>query len=103
MKRTLLGVFAAVAIMGAPALAADDMTKKPNPETMEATMMCRPAMTGEKPTAMMGTKAVVCKPMAKMDSAKMGPKTAGMTPAQADAAWRAWLEQAMMIPAAGGG
>jgi hypothetical protein len=104
MKRTLLGVFAAVAIMGAPALAADDsMAKKPNPEMMEATMMCRPAMTGEKPTAMMGTKGVVCKTMAKMDSKKMGPKTAGMTVEQADAAWRAWLEQVMMIQNSGGG
>jgi hypothetical protein len=96
MKKTLLAAAAAVVLFGAPALAMDAMTKS----AMEATMMCRPAAAGEKPTAMMGAKGIVCKDM-KM-TPHMGPKTKGMTAAQADAAWRAWLTQQMNIQSATG-
>jgi hypothetical protein len=96
MTKTLLAAAAAVVMFAAPALAKDAMAKP----AMEATMMCRPAMAGEKPTAMMGTKGVVCKSM-KM-TPHMGPDTKGMTAAQADAAWRAWLEQQMNIQSATG-
>jgi hypothetical protein len=100
MKRTLLGALAAMAMLGAPAFADDAMAKKP---AMDATMMCRPAMTGEKPTAMMGTKGIVCKSMPKMAPGKMmGPDTKGMTPAQADEAWRKWLEQMMQVQSGNG-
>lgn len=98
MTKTLLTAAAAVVLFGAPALAMDSMAKP----AMEATMMCRPAAAGEKPTAMMGTKGIVCKTMGKMDPKHMGPKTAGMTMAQADAAWRAWIEQMMQIQSATG-
>ena len=101
MKKTLLAAAAAVVMFGAPALAADTMSggamAKP---AMEATMMCRPALKGEKPTAMMGAKGVVCKNM-KM-TPHMGPDTKGMTQAQADEAWRAWLVQMMNIQSATG-
>jgi hypothetical protein len=96
MKKTLLAAAAAVAMFGGPALAADTASPgamaKP---AMEATMMCRPAMKGEKPMAMMGDKGMICKNM-KMTPG-MGPDTKGMTAAQADAAWRAWLTQMMNI------
>jgi len=45
--------------------------------SMDGTMMCRAAMTGEKPTAMMGSKGIVCKSMPKMMPAKMGPDYEG--------------------------
>jgi hypothetical protein len=101
LNKTLLAAAAAVMMCGAPALAADTMTggamAKP---AMEATMMCRPAMKGEKPMAMMGDKGMVCKTM-KM-TPNMGPDTKGMTAAQADAAWRAWLTQMMQVQSASG-
>ncbi len=98
MKKTLLAAAAAVVLFGAPAFAMDKM----HGGAMEASMMCRPAAAGEKPTAMMGAKGIVCKTMPKMDPKHMGPKTTGMTQAQADAAWRAWIEQMMMIQSATG-
>ena len=101
MKKTLFAAAAAVVMFGGPALAADTMSggamAKPS---MEASMMCRPAMKGEKPMAMMGDKGMVCKSM-KM-TPHMGPDTKGMTAAQADAAWRAWLTQQMLIQSATG-
>ena len=69
---------------------------------MGATMMCRAAMTNEKPNAMMGSSGIVCKPMPKMDP-KMGPDTTGMSQAAAYAAWRQWLRVQMQIPMFGGG
>jgi hypothetical protein len=101
MKKTLLAAAATLMLLGAPAFAADPMSNgeaaKP---AMEATMMCRPAMKGEKPMAMMGDKGMVCKSV-KM-TPTMGPDTKGMTAAQADAAWRAWLTQQMNIQSATG-
>ncbi len=99
MKKTLFAAAVAVAMFGVPALAMDKMS---HGGAMDATMMCRPAAAGEKPTAMMGAKGIVCKTMPKMDPMHMGPKTKGMTTAQADAAWRAWLEQMMQIQSASG-
>lgn len=96
MKKTILAAAAAVALLAVPALAAMD-------KAMDATMMCRPAVAGEKPMAMMGTKGMVCKSMAKMMSGgHMGPDVKGMTAAQTDAAWRAWIEQMTQIQSASG-
>ncbi len=100
MNKTLLAAVAAVALFGAPALAADSMMKA---GPMDATMLCRAAAKGEKPEAMMGTKGIVCKPMDKMAPGHMGPNTKGMDAAATDKAWRDWLEQAMMIPLSGNG
>ena len=96
MKKTLVAAAAAVVMVAAPALAKDTMMKP----AMEATMMCRPATSAEKPMAMMGDKGMICRDL-KM-TPHMGPKTKGMTAAQADAAWRAWLTQMMNIQSATG-
>ncbi len=96
MKKMLLAAAAAVVGLGTAALADDAMMKAP---MMQATMMCRPAMKSEKPEAMMGNKGMTCKTM----SGKMGPDTTGMDKAATDKAWRAWIEQAMMIPLSGNG
>lgn len=95
MKKTVLGVAAAAVLaLAVPALAKHS--------AMEAKWMCRPAMAGEKPTAMMGSKGIECKDMPAMTKA-MGPKMKpGMTAEQMDAAWRAWLEQQMLIQSATG-
>ena len=39
-----------------------------------ATMLCRPAESGEKATAMMGTKSLVCKPIDMQEVMSMKPK-----------------------------
>lgn len=101
MKRTLLAAAAAVLILGAPAFAADSMMKA---SPTEATMLCRPAVKGEKPDAMMGTKGIVCKSMDKMMAAgHMGPNTKAMDKAATDKAWQQWLDQAIVIPSASSG
>jgi hypothetical protein len=99
MKRLIYAAAAAAALAAAavPALAKHD-------KAMEAQWMCRPAMASEKPTAMMGTKGIECKSMdAMMASAKKGPNIKGMTAAQVDAAWRAWLTEQVVINATAGG
>ena len=99
MKRIVLAAAAAVALFGAPALAMDSMMDH---NAMDATMLCRPAAAGEKPTAMMGAKGIVCKPTSSMMKGRhMGPDTKGMSAAQTDAAWRKWIEDAMLIQSAG--
>ena len=61
MKRIVYAAVAAAAIAAAvvPAVAKTD-------KAMEAQWMCRPATSGEKPTAMMGDKGITCKSMDKM-------------------------------------
>ncbi len=95
MKKIVLGVAAAAVLaLAVPALAKHS--------AMEAQWMCRPAMAGEKPTAMMGGKGIYCKNAPAMTSS-MGPKMKpGMTAEQLDAAWRAWIEQQMLIQSANG-
>jgi hypothetical protein len=87
-----------VAIPGA-IFAADAMSS----QAVDATMMCRPAMSGEKATAMMGSKAIVCKAIPKMPMSKMGPDTTGMDATQAAAAWHRWLSLMMAVPETAGG
>jgi len=97
MKRLVYVAAAAAALIAVPALAKHD-------KAMDATHMCRPAMTTEKPMAMMNTKGMVCKSMASMmTSAKVGPNIKGMTAPQVDAAWRAWLTQQVIVNATAGG
>ena len=56
--------------LGSSAFAADDAMMKTSTPAMTdmATMLCRPANAGEKATAMMGDKAIVCK---KIDMDKL--------------------------------
>lgn len=66
-----------------------------------ATMMCRPAAAGEKPTATMtnGAKtALVCKPIS-MEKMHQMMRNAG----DDAAAWRQFVEQAIQIPGGTGG
>jgi hypothetical protein len=66
MKLTFACAALAAATIGfaSVAMADDAMTSKPAamPAHM-ATMLCRPVEGGEKATAMMGTTALVCKPI----------------------------------------
>jgi hypothetical protein len=70
---------------------------------LSATMLCRPEVSGEKPTAMMGSTGIVCKSMPKVAINQMGPNTTGMSGAAATAAWRRWLSQTMSVPQILGG
>jgi hypothetical protein len=100
MKKTLTLIAVCSGLVAMPfATFADSMSAT----SMDGTMMCRAAMTGEKPTAMMGSKGIVCKSMPKMMPAKMGPDTKGMDAAAADAAWRKWLTEMMAVPTSPGG
>ena len=92
MNKSLLAAAAAVVILGAPVYALGQMMKT---SPLDATMMCRPATSKEKPQAMMGSKGMVCKSMAKMAM----PNTKGMSKAATDKAWMDWINGAMLIPA----
>ena len=95
MKKIVLGAAVAVALLAVPALAKHN-------KAVDATMMCRPAMTTEKPMAMMGTKGMTCKSMdTMMKGGHMGPDVKGMSAAQTDAAWQKWVQDAIMIQSAG--
>jgi hypothetical protein len=101
MKKIVLAAAAAVALFGVPAFAMDSMSGPHN--KMDATMMCRPAAAGEKPTAMMGTKGIVCKSMSgMMKGGHMGPDVKGMSAAQTDAAWRKWVQDQILIQSSAG-
>jgi hypothetical protein len=54
---------AAVVALGSAAIADDAMMAKPAMPAHTATIICRAADAGEKATAMMGTKALICKPV----------------------------------------
>jgi hypothetical protein len=98
MKKIVLAAALAVAVISVPVLA---VNAKHSP--MAATMLCRPAVAGEKPMAMMGAKGMECKTMdSMMKNGRMGPDVKGMTAAQTDAAWQAWIQQQMMIQSATG-
>jgi hypothetical protein len=70
MKTTLACAAVAATLLGlaTAAMADDAMTAKP---THMATMVCRAADTGEKPNAMSGSKALVCKPIDMQDVMSM--------------------------------
>jgi hypothetical protein len=104
MKNTLalLAVCTGLIALPATALAADTMMKA-SPMAMDATMLCRPAMAGEKATAMMGTKGIVCKMLPKMAPGKMmGPGMKADSAASEDAMWQHWLMEMMAVPMSGG-
>jgi len=115
VKKSLISAAFACAALAMPGLAmADDamgghdaMMAKP-PAKM-ATMVCRPAAPGEKPTAMMmgdAKTAIVCKTMNPMMMMKKGggpDLSHALSADQVDAAWRAYIQQAVMIPGGTGG
>jgi hypothetical protein len=114
VKKSLISAAFACAALAMPGLAlADDamghdaMSAKA-PAKM-ATMICRHAAPGEKPSAMMTGDAkigIVCK---TMDPAMMMKKGGGpdlsraLSAEQVDAAWRAYIQSAVTIPGGTGG
>jgi hypothetical protein len=115
MKKSLLSAAFACAALAMPGLAmADDaMSSKMGHDAMApakmATMMCRPAAEGEKPSAVMtgaSKTALVCKPVAmeKMMKKGAGPDLShALSTDQVDAAWRTFIQQAVTIPGGTGG
>ena len=73
------------------ALADDAMMAKPAMPAHMATMVCRSAMTGEKATAMMGTTALVCKPLDQPKAMQMKKSLESMP--GGDPIWVKMLEQ----------
>ncbi|MDB5094162.1 MAG: hypothetical protein JWO85_2263 [Candidatus Eremiobacteraeota bacterium] len=85
----------ATAPAAAPAMAPSAMAPM-KPPSNGATMLCRPATQGEKPTAMMGSTGIVCKTMDKM--MQNGMMMVPNTKSAADGAWQGWLTQALLVP-----
>jgi hypothetical protein len=71
------------------------------PPSNSATMLCRPATQGEKPTAMMGSTGIVCKTMDKM--MQNGMMMVPNTKSTSDDNWKSWLNSALFIPVTPGG
>jgi hypothetical protein len=86
----------APAAPGAMAPASTGAMAPMKPPSNGATMLCRPATQGEKPTAMMGSTGIVCKTMDKM--MQNGMMMVPNTKSAADGAWQGWLTQALLIP-----
>ncbi|HTJ28281.1 MAG TPA: hypothetical protein VMA36_19135 [Candidatus Limnocylindria bacterium] len=77
--------------------AQDDMT-------MRATMVCRPAHSGEKATMMAGKSGMVCKQVGDMmQKPNPGPDISGsLTAEQVNAAWQQWVRTMIIVPTPGG-
>jgi hypothetical protein len=115
MNKSVLSAAFACAALAMPGLAmADDaMSNKTGHDAMAssskmATMVCRAAAAGEKPTAMtMGSKTpLVCKTvtMEKMMKKGAGPDLShALSVEQVDAAWREFIQQQVAIPLGTGG
>jgi hypothetical protein len=78
----------------APASTGAMAPMKPAPNG--ATMLCRPAAQGEKPTAMMGSTGIVCKTMDKM--MQNGMMMVPNTKSTSDDTWKSWLNSTLLIP-----
>ena len=115
MKKSFLVAAFACAALAMPGLALAEDAMNGNAMSHDAmasgkmaTMVCRPAAEGEKPTAMManGKTGLVCKTMnpAMMMKKGSGPNLShALSADQVDAAWRAFVQQAVMIPGGTGG
>jgi hypothetical protein len=113
MKKSLISAAFACAALAMPgfALADDamgghDAMKAP---AKMATMICRPAAAGEKPTAMMAGSSktgIVCKtmnPEAMMKKGSGPDLSKALSAEQVDAAWRAYIQSMVTIPGGTGG
>lgn len=113
MTKSVLAAAFACAALSLPGLArADDAMGHGAMATAPAkmaTMVCRPAASGEKPSAVMMGEAktsLVCKAIspAKMMKKGSGPDLShALSAEQADAAWREYLSSAVSIPGGTGG
>jgi len=77
MKLTFACTAVTAALIGLNSVAMAEDTMMAKPAAMPAhmaTMLCRPAESGEKATAMMGTKSLVCKPIDMQEVMSMKPK-----------------------------
>lgn len=100
MKTPLAALAICTALLVLPSTTSADVAMQGmKPVPMDATMLCRPAMAHEKPTAMMGTKGIVCKSMDPM--MKGGMMMVPDTKSAADKAWEHWLEHSLLIPRSG--
>ena len=93
MKTILSVALFAATLLGAGSIAsaADHSMMKAAPANSMATMMCRPAHTGETATAMMGAKGIVCKTIDMSKVSAMEKKLEAM-PGGAKAA-KEYMEQ----------
>lgn len=87
------------------ALAQQPMTGAKDDMTMRATMLCRPAHTGEKATMMAGSSEMVCKQVSDMtQKPNPGPDLSkSLTADQVNAAWQQWVRTMILVPTPGGG
>jgi hypothetical protein len=112
MNKSLISAIAACTALAIPAAAmsqAASVPPSPSSSAMNATMMCRPAMPNEKPSAiLMGVSprtAIVCKSMPSdvMTKDKSGPDLSkALSADQVDAAWRSYINSIFVVPGGGG-
>ncbi len=102
LKMVLSAAIAAAALVPVASFADDAMGHAMTAPEMMATMVCRTAHAGEKPSAMMmgQATALVCKPVTMMKAGRMtGPDlTTVLTSQQADEAWQKWVAQVLVVP-----
>lgn len=115
MKKLLFSAALVCAALAIPGLALADDTSPHDAMTSHgamahstaATMICRPASANEKPTAMMvgANTGIVCKPIhSDMTKKGSGPDLSrALSADQVDAAWRAFVNSMIAVPATGGG
>jgi hypothetical protein len=105
MNSRFISAIAAAALLSMPGVALAQTAAMHDDTAMHASTVCRAAVVGEKPNAMMtgDSKGMICKSLAKeMSAGHMGPDLSNaLTPAQIDAAWQKWLHSVIVIPMTG--
>jgi len=112
MTKTTLALAAATILATSAIALAQSTAPAPAPAAspaehqMAATMVCRPAASGEPESAKHTTgTSLICKKMdgVAMITGKSGPKTDGLSAPQVDAAWRDFVYRAVMVRSGDGG
>jgi hypothetical protein len=103
---TILATSAIALAQSTSPLPAPAPAVSPAEHKLAATMVCRPAASGEPETAKhaAGT-SLICKKMdgVAMVTGRAGPKTDGLSAPQVDAAWRDFLYRAVIVRSGDGG
>jgi hypothetical protein len=104
MTKTMFAL-AVATVLGTLGVGSADTAHTTTDEQHAATMLCRPAATGERPTAMTTKSPLICKKMdgAGMINGKGCPKIAGLSAAQVDAAWRELMYSTVIVRSGDGG
>jgi hypothetical protein len=112
MTKTTLALAAATILATSAIALAQSAAPVPAPvgspaeHRLAATMVCRPATTGEPETAKhaAGT-SLICKKMdgVAMVTGRAGPKTDGLSAPQVDTAWRDYIYRAVIVRSGDGG